>query len=60
MVNDVGFVISEEEDLPLGPDTRLDHSGLLCGRSFIIVKKDRESFWHSHQKGNRVCPLASL
>ena len=23
---------------------------------FIKVKKDRESFWHRHQKGNGVCP----
>jgi len=43
MVNDVGFVISEE-DLALGPETRLDHSGLLYGRSFITVKRDRKSF----------------
>ena len=42
MVNDDGFVISE--DLALGPETRLDHSGLLCGKSFVIVKSDRECF----------------
>ena len=52
----VRFVISE--DLASGPETRLDHSGLLCGRSFITVKRDRESFWHRHQKGGqRVSPL---
>ena len=33
MVNDVGFVISEEEDLALGPGTRLDHS-----RDFVSVQ----------------------
>ena len=43
MVNDVGFVIYEE-DLATGPRTGLDHSELLCGRSFITVKKDRERF----------------
>ena len=43
MVNDAGFVISEE-DLALGPGTRLESSELLCGRSFITVKNDRESF----------------
>ena len=37
-MNEVRFVIAEEEDLALGPGIRLDHSGLLCGRSFIIVK----------------------
>ena len=44
MVNNVGFMMSEEEDLALGPETRLDHSGLLCGRSLFTVKRDRESF----------------
>ena len=42
-VNDVGFVISKE-DLASGSGTRLDHSELLCGRSFITAKKDRERF----------------
>ena len=48
MLNNIGFVISE--DLALGSGTRLDYSELLCGRSFITVKMDRESFWHRHQK----------
>ena len=57
MVNDVRFVISkEEEDLALGPGTTLDHSKLLYGRSFNIVKNDRESFLHRHQKGDGECP----
>ena len=33
----VRFEISEE-DLASGPESRLDHSGLLCGGSFITVK----------------------
>ena len=37
MVNDVGFMISEEY-LASGSGTRLDYSELLCGRSFITVK----------------------
>ena len=41
MVNDVGFVISQE-GLALGPETSLDNSGLLCGRSFITVKRERK------------------
>ena len=42
MVTNVGFLISKE-NLTSGPETRLDHSGLLCGRSFITVKKDRKA-----------------
>jgi len=37
MVNSVGFVISEEEDLTLGPGTRLDHSRAIVQQSFITV-----------------------
>ena len=36
--------------------TGLDHSELLCGRSFITVIKDRKSFWHRHQKGGGEHP----
>ena len=39
-MNEVGFVISE--DLASGPETRLDHSELLCGRSFITEKGTEE------------------
>ena len=59
MVNDVRFVISKEEDLASGPGTRLDHSELLWS-SFIKVKRDREIFWHRHQKGAESAYLASL
>ena len=52
-MNDVGFMISKEEDLALGPETRLDHSGLFFGRSFITVKRDRE-------RGQRVPPSLVL
>ena len=47
------------EDLASEPETRLDHSGLLCG-SFITVKRNRERFWHRHQKGAESAPVASL
>ena len=43
MVKDIGFVISEE-DLASGPETRLDHSELLYGKSFISVERNREVF----------------
>ena len=52
MVNDVGFVISEE-DLASGPETRVDHPGIFYGRSFITVKRDRE-------RGHRVPPSLVL
>ena len=38
-MNDVGFVIAEEEDLALGPGTRLDH---LCSRVLLKYKKGTE------------------
>ena len=43
MVNDAGFVISEE-DLASGPETRLDCSELLCNKVLLKYKGDRESF----------------
>ena len=59
MVNHVGFMISEE-DLASGPDARLDRSGLLCGRSFITVKRDRETSELDIRRGQRVPHSASL
>ena len=37
MVNNVGLVISKEEDLALGPGTRLDHSRAFVLQSFVKV-----------------------
>ena len=59
-MNNVGFMISEEEDLALGPGIRLDHSVLLCSRSFITVKKDRKLLTYTSEGGQRVPPLASF
>ena len=42
MVNDVRFVPSEEEDLALGPGTRLDHSRAFVKQSFIKGSKGTE------------------
>ena len=58
MVNKDGFMISE--DLALGPETRLDHSGLLCGRSFITVKGTRKVSDINISKGMESAPLACL
>ena len=58
-MNDVGFVISEE-DLALGPETRLDHSELLCGRSFITVKGKEKASDIDIRRGWRVPPSLVL
>ena len=56
-----GFLASEEEKFNLGPETRLAHSELLCNKVLLKYKRDRESFWHTHQKGaERVPPCQSL
>ena len=52
------YLASRIEESNLGPETRLDHSELLCNRVLLKYKRDRESFWHSHQKGaERVPPI---
>ena len=43
MVNSVGFVISDE-NLPLGPGPRLDHSRAFAQHSFIKVNKGQRKF----------------
>ena len=58
MVNNVGYVISGK-DLALGPETSLDHSELLCGRSFIKVKKGQRKLLTQTSEGGRA-PLASV
>ena len=57
MVNGVGFVISEREKFALEPKTQLQSLIAFCGK----VKRDRESFWHRHQKRpERVPPSLVL
>ena len=41
--NTPGFLASGKEFYP-GPETRLDHSGLLCNKVLLKYKGDRESF----------------
>ena len=38
-----GFLASRGEESNLGPDTRLDHSELLCNKVLLKYKRDRES-----------------
>ena len=55
----LGFLASEREEFNLGPETRLDHSELLCNRVLLKYKRDRESFLHRHQKRAERVPVAS-
>ena len=56
----IRLMISEKEDLASGSGATPGHSELLCGRSFITVKTERESFWHGHQRAMESGPLTSL
>ena len=55
----LGFLASREE-FNSGPETRLDHSELLCNKVLLKYKGDRESFWHRYQKGQKEYPFASV
>ena len=48
-----GFLASGGEEFNPGPETRLDHSELLCNKVLFKYKRDRESFRHRHQKGRK-------
>ena len=50
-----GFLASGGE-FNLGPEMRLYHSDLLCNKVSFKYKRDRESFWHRHQKGAERLP----
>ena len=55
-----GFLASRGEEFNPGPETRLDHSELLCNKVLLKYKRDRESFWYRHQKGAEGVPPDSL
>ena len=60
MVNDVRFVISEE-DLALGPGTRLVNSRVFVYQSFIKVKKGTEdASGIDIRRGMESAPLTNL
>ena len=60
-MNGVGFVISEKEDLTLGPGTRLDHSRAFVQQSFIKVYKGTENTSDTDiRRGMESAPLTSL
>ena len=61
MVIDYGFLISKQQDLALGPETRLDHSRSFVYQSFIKVKKGQKKLLtETSEKGQRVSPFASV
>ena len=51
-----GFLASRGEEFNLGPKMRLGCSELLCNKVLWKYKRDRESFWHRHQKGAERVP----
>ena len=52
----VRFLASAGEEFSPGPVTRLAHWELLCNKVLLRYKRDRESFWHRHQKGAERVP----
>ena len=52
----LGFLAFREEEFNLGPEMRLDCSELLFNKILLKYKRDRESFWHRHQKGTERVP----
>ena len=62
LLNDktLGFLASGGDEFKPGPETRLDRSELLCNKVLLKYKRDREHFWHRHQKGAERVPPASL
>ena len=55
-----GFLASRGEEFNPGPETRLDRSELLCNKVLLKYKRDRESFWHRHQKRAVLAVLAAV
>ena len=56
----LGFMACGGEDFDPQAVMRLDHSGLLCSKVLLRYKRDRESFWHRHQKGTERVPPCEL
>ena len=52
-----GFLASGVEEINPGPVMRLDHSELMCNKVLLKYERDRESFWHRHQKGAERVPF---
>ena len=55
-----GFLASRGEEFNLGPETRLDHSELLCNQVLLKYKRDREASDIDIRRGQKERPLASF
>ena len=60
MVNGVGFMVSEEEDLASGPGTSLDHSRAFMQRSFISENGPEKASDTDITKGSGGAPSLVL
>ena len=56
MVNCVGFMISKEEDLALGPGTSLDTQELLYSRVLLKYEKGQGKLLTWTSEGGRIVP----
>ena len=54
------FLAPGGEEFNPGPETRLNHSELLCNKVLLKYKGDRESFWHMNQNGAERVPLSLI
>ena len=54
-----GFVSSGREGFNPGPETRLDHSELLCSKGLLKYKIEKASDINI-RRGQKQCPLASF
>ena len=59
-----GSMASRGVEFSLGLETRLNYSEFVfffffffCNKFLLKYKRDRESFWHRHQKGTESAPL---
>ena len=50
---------SGREEFNLGPETRLDHSELLCNKVLLKYKREKASDIDI-RRGQKECPLASV
>ena len=55
-MKDAGILGLQRRELNPGLVMRLDCSELLCNKVLLKYKRDRQSFWHRHQKGAERVP----
>ena len=55
-----GFLDPRGEEFNPGPETRLDHSGLLCNKVLVSIKKIEKTSDIGIRRGQKEYPPASL